>query len=128
MSKTIDDLCSKIDRQKSKNDQIAQMLKHYDAPTVDVYFELKVCQYQYEKREKVMERKKKIERLKKLNELSIKNGRKSRPALTTRQPNQLAKRPTFCPIASRQVRNIRLGSPALIVGQVYKGSTLRRGE
>jgi hypothetical protein len=104
------------------------MLKHYDAPTVDVYFELKVSQYQYEKREKEMERKKKIERLKKLNEMSNKNGKKSRPTLTTsRQTNQLAKRPTFC-TTSRQVRNIRLGSPALIVGQVYKGSTFRRGE
>ena len=39
------------------------MLNHYDAPTVDVYFELKVCQHQYEKREKEMERKRNIERL-----------------------------------------------------------------
>ncbi len=99
------------------------MLKHYDAPTVDVYFELKVCQYQYEKQEKVMERKKKIERLKKLNETSTKKVKKARPAFSTltKPTNQLAKRPTFCP-KTRQVRNIRLDTPALVVGQVCKGS------
>ena len=101
-------MSDKIVRQKSKKDRILNMLKHYHAPTVDVYFELKVCQYQFEKMEKEIERKKNIERLKKINE---KHRQKPRQSPT--------KRPTF----KRKVKNIRLGSPSMVIGQVYKGST-----
>ena len=62
MKKSTDDFHKQIVRQKCRRDEMIDMLKHYDAPTVDVYFELKVCQLQYQKREKEMERKRNIER------------------------------------------------------------------
>jgi hypothetical protein len=33
-----------ICRRNEKKDRIVDIMEHYDAPTVDVYFELKVCQ------------------------------------------------------------------------------------
>jgi predicted kinase len=114
LKKSTDDFHKQIRRQKSRRDDMIEMLKHYDAPTVDVYFELKVCQQQYQKREKEMERKKNIERLKKINE-KTKERKKGRQQLS-------AKRATFCP-KKTPARNIRLGSPCVLVGQVFKGAT-----
>jgi hypothetical protein len=116
LEKSVDDLNEKIARYEAKKDRLLEMMKHYDAPTVDVYFELKVCQYQYEKREKENERKSNIEMLTRINEKSKKKQKLQKTVLSTKRPI------SFSP-KKRQIRTIRLGTPNVVVGHVCKGST-----
>ena len=119
LKRSIEDLSQQIDRQHEKKSRLVDILHHYDAPTVDVYFELKVCQNNYQMREKEMERKMNIERLKKINERSKKrqSARNQRPTLPTKRPSYFAspKKP--------KMRTIRVGSPSTFSGRVFKGAT-----
>jgi hypothetical protein len=116
LEKSVEELNEKIARYEAKKDRLLEMTKHYDAPTVDVYFELKVCQYQYEKRAKENERKSNIERLTRINEKSKKKQKLQKTVLSTKRPI------SFSP-KKRQIRTIRLGTPNVVVGHVCKGST-----
>jgi hypothetical protein len=77
-------------------------------------------QHQCEKRERELERKKNLERLKRLNERS----RRRQRGRQQHKPATVAKRPALASPRKKQARAIRIGSPATLEGQVFKGSTL----
>ena len=86
----IDNLVDEIDRQNTKCQQVKQMMKEYEVPTVDVYIELKLSLERIERREDQMLRKQVIDRLKTTNDKQM----RARQQKIRRPPSKLSRKPT----------------------------------
>ena len=86
----IDKLVDDIDRQNTKCQQVEQMMKEYEVPTVDVYIELKLSLERIERREDQMLRKQVIDRLKSSNDKQM----RARQQKIRRPPSKLSRKPT----------------------------------
>ena len=102
LGNSVTGLTHRVSRQKLKNNDLKRLKENYHVPTLDVYFELKVCQYQEEKKHQESARKKELEKL-------VKKNQKSKEKRNRR-------------LAKKTSKKIRLPSPSS-KDQIYRGPT-----